>query len=130
MSNISIDSILDASNAVINDPSKSLKTLGVNTLIAQSPLLFAGMKIYQYLKKIKIEQTEKERLYKETIRKQQAAINKLQEINKALEKKLREADAKNGKNQMEISQLKKKIKNLEDIINLLGELSEQLGSVK
>lgn len=41
MSNISIDSILQASNAIIINPSKSLKDFGIDDpLLLTSPILF------------------------------------------------------------------------------------------
>ena len=78
--------------------------------------------IYRWLTKNKREKLEKERMYQEVIRKQQAAINRQREVNTKLEEKLREAVAKNKKNEADINDLKEQIRNLEELIEILSQM--------
>jgi len=75
--------------------------------------------------KEKREQTEKERLYQEIIRKQQAAINRQKELIRELEEKLRKANKNNQKNQEEIQKLRECINNLSDLIDVLTQQVNQ-----
>lgn len=127
MSNMSINSILQASNAIIINPSKSLKDFGIDDfLLYTSPVLFLGKKIFDLIQRKKKEREEKERMYQEIVAKQQAAIKKQQEINRKLEILIRESDARNERNQREIIRLREQIKNLEEVIEFLGKTSQQV----
>lgn len=127
MSNMSINSILQASNAIIINPSKSLKDFGIDDfLLYTSPALFLGKKIFDLIQRKKKEREEKERMYQEIVAKQQAAIKKQQEINRKLEILIRESDARNERNQREIIRLRGQIKNLEEVIEFLGKTSQQV----
>lgn len=122
MSQFSINSILQASNAIIANPSKSLKDFGVDyLLLITSPFLFWGKKIFEFVRNKQKTREEKERMYKEIIAKQQAAINRQREINRQLEILLRESQTDNNKNKYEIARLREQIKNLEEVIQLLGQ---------
>ena len=65
-------------------------------------------------------------MYKEIIAKQQAAINRQREINKQLEILLRESQSDNNKNKYEIAKLREQLKNLEEVIQLLGQTSKKV----
>lgn len=75
--------------------------------------------------KSKKENTEKERLYQETIKKQQAAINRQKELIRDLEEKLRNANKNNQKAQEEIRKLEECIKNLAELIEVLSQQINQ-----
>lgn len=127
MSKFSVNSILQASNAIIVNPSKSLKDFGIDYFIlSTSPVLFLGKKIFEYVRDKQKAREEKERMYKEIIAQQQAAINRQREINKQLEILLRESDSSNQKNKTEIARLRKQVKNLEEIICLLRQSAKQI----
>lgn len=127
MSKFSVNSILQASNAIIVNPSKSLKDFGIDYFIlSTSPVLFLGKKIFEYFRDKQKAREEKERMYKEIIAKQQAAINRQREINRQLEILLRESQTDNNKNKYEISRLREQIKNLEEVIQLLGQTSKKV----
>lgn len=124
MVQLSIAQILSASSNIIANPNKSVfEELGVNAvdagLLIVSPPLFVAKKTYDWIKNKLKANEEKERMYQEIIRKQQAAIKKQQDVNRELEKRLRESDATNTQNQEEIRRLRKQVKNLEDIQKLL-----------
>ena len=68
-------------------------------------------------------------MYREIIKKQQAAINKQKEINRNLEEALRSAQAKNDNNNKDIENLKNQIKNLQEVIELLTEQLNEFGNV-
>ena len=127
MSKFSVNSILQASNAIIVNPSKSLKDFGIDYFIlSASPILFLGKKIFEYARDKQKAREEKERMYKEIIAKQQAAINRQQEINRQLEILLRESQYDNDKNKEEIVNLRKQVKNLDEVINLLVQSAKQI----
>ena len=65
-------------------------------------------------------------MYQEIIAKQQAAIKEQYEINRKLEIPIRESDVRNERNQREIIRLREQIKNLEEVIELLGKTSQQV----
>ena len=124
MVQLSIAQILSASNSIITNPNKSVfEELGVNAvdagLLVISPQLFVAKKTYDWIKNKLKANEEKERTYREIIRKQQAAIRKQQDVNRELEIRLRESDATNAQNQEEIRRLRQQLENLEDILNLL-----------
>lgn len=127
MSKFSVNSILQASNAIIVNPSKSLKDFGIDYFIlSASPILFLGKKIFEYARDKQKAREEKERMYKEIIAKQQAAINRQREINRQLEILLRESQYDNDKNKEEIVNLRKQVKNLDEVINLLVQSAKQI----
>ena len=127
MNQFSINSILQVSNAIIVNPSKSLKDFGIDYLmLTASPVLFIGKKIFDYVRDKQKAREEKERIYKEIIAKQQAAINRQREINKQLEILLRESQSDNNKNKYEIAKLREQLKNLEEVIQLLGQTSKKV----
>ncbi len=127
MSKFSVNSILQASNAIIVNPSKSLKDFGIDYFIlSASPILFLGKKIFEYARDKQKAREEKERMYKEIIAKQQAAINRQREINRQLEILLRESQSDNNKNKYEIAKLREQLKNLEEVIQLLGQTSKKV----
>lgn len=90
------------------------------------PSSFIGKKIYDFIKNKINKNKEKERMYREIICKQQAAIQKQREINKQLEELLRESRAQNSRNEEDIQLLKLQINNLEEIIELLERAKEQV----
>lgn len=133
------NSLIEGTSKVIANPSKSLKeTMGVknvtSALIVSAdaissiciPISVAVIKIIEqgFFRK-KREQEEKDRMYQEVIRKQQAAINKQREINRQLEEELRKAERTNETNQEKIEDLEQQIDNLEEVIDLLGQQAEQ-----
>ena len=127
MSKFSVNSILLASNAIIVNPSKSLKDFGIDyLLLIKSPFLSWSKKIFEFVRNKLKAREEKERIYKEIIAKQQAAINRQREINRQLEILLREAQTDNNKNKYEIARLREQIKNLEEVIQLLGQTSKKI----
>lgn len=127
MSKFSVNSILQASNAIIVNPSKSLKDFGIDYFIlSASPILFLGKKIFEYARDKQKAREEKERMYKEIIAKQQAAINRQRGINRQLEILLRESQYDNDKNKEEIVNLRKQVKNLDEVINLLVQSAKQI----
>ena len=65
-------------------------------------------------------------MYKEIIAKQQAAINRQRGINRQLEILLRESQYDNDKNKEEIVNLRKQVKNLDEVINLLVQSAKQI----
>lgn len=124
MVQLSIAQILSASSNIIANPNKSVfEELGVNAvdagLLIVFPQLFVAKKTYDWIKNKLKANEEKERTYREIIRKQQAAIRKQQDVNRELEIRLRESDATNAQNQEEIRRLRQQLENLEDILNLL-----------
>ena len=80
------------------------------------------------LTQAKREQEEKDRMYREIIKKQQAAINKQKIINRELEEAIRRAQAKNESSKKDIDKLKEKIKHLQEVIDLLTEQMNAFGN--
>lgn len=96
-----------------------LSATGVGFIVGGILIVGGGIALYKAKQKAKKEQEEKDRMYKEIIKKQQAAINKQKEINRELDEALRRAQAKNVNNNEDIENLKNKIKNLQDAIEYL-----------
>ena len=133
------NSLIEGTSKVIANPSKSLKeTMGVknvtSALIVSAGAISStctplGISIIGEIGKLffrkKREQEEKDRMYQEVIRKQQAAINKQREINRQLEEELRKAERTNEANQEKIEDLEQQIENLEEVIDLLNQQAEQ-----
>lgn len=124
MAKLSIAQILSASAITIANPCKSvLDELGISKvdagLLILAPQWFVAKKAYDWIKNKINGNQEKERMYREIIAKQQAAIKKQQEVNRELERRLQDSQASNRQNQEEIKRLKEQLKNLEDVIKLL-----------
>jgi hypothetical protein len=131
MKEVSIDNLLKSSARIIATPTITIKEeLGLDyvdmALVIFSPTFFLGKKAIQWIKNKMNANSEKERIYKEIIAKQQAAINRQREINRELEKRLRVADMKNSQQQREVAELKKQISNLSDVLNLLKMAQKQV----
>ena len=90
-----------------------LSATGVGAIVGGILVVGGGIALYKAKQKAKKEQEEKDRMYREIIKKQQAAINKQKEINRKLEEALRSAQAKNDNNNKDIENLKNQIKNHE-----------------
>lgn len=80
--------------------------------------LIATYGINKY-RKAKKEELEKERMYREIIKKQQAAINKQKDKITELETLLRDKEATNNQNAKRIKDLEQQIANLAEIIEIL-----------
>ena len=111
MTELSIAQILSTSAITIANPSKSvLDELGISKvdagLLIITPQWFVAKKAYDWIKNKINGNQEKERMYREIIAKQQAAIKKQQEVNRELERRLRDSQASNRQNQEEIKRLK------------------------
>lgn len=65
---------------------------------------------------------EKERMYREVICKQQAAINKQYELIKELEIRLHQQKTQNDSQKKQIDELKEQIGNLKDVISVLDKI--------
>lgn len=81
-------------------------------------VLIASYGISRYLK-AKKQQQEKERMYKEIIKQQQAAISKHKKLMTELEDLLHNEDATNAMNHKRISELEQQILNLKELIDIL-----------
>ena len=130
MIELSISSILAASAVTIANPSKSaLKELGISKvdigILSISPGFFVVKKAYDWIKQKIWKNEKKDRMYREIIQKQQAAINRQKEINRKLEEELRKSKESNAQNQQEIDRLRKQLQNLEDVLTLLAKAKAQ-----
>lgn len=67
-------------------------------------------------------------MYREIIKKQQAAINKEKEINRKLEEALRREQGKSDNKNKDIENLKYQIKNLQEVIEILTEQLNAFGN--
>lgn len=104
MVEVSISQIISASSTIVKDPSKSIfKELGISkvdiALLFISPQVFIAKKAYDWVKNKINGNKEKERMYREIIAQQQAVIKKLQEVQRELERRLRDSNASNERNQ-------------------------------
>lgn len=91
--------------------------------LAATPfILLWGLNKYKEKKR---EQEVKDRMYKELIAKQQAAINKQKQIYRELEEKLRDQNATTEQLKKEVARLKQEIANLKEIIEILTEQINQ-----
>jgi len=133
MANLSVRDVLSAATTVINTPTKSIRNvLGIEDfdvydvgLLYISPTLFFGRKAFKWISGRITQSKEKERLYREIIRKQQAAIAKQREINRELEKRERQHSSDAFNQRQQIEDLKKQVENLKEVINTLEELKER-----
>lgn len=96
-------------------------TTGIGSAVVPFILLW-GLKKYKEKKK---EQEQKDRMYREIIAKQQAAINKQKQINHELEEKLRDQHATTEQLKIEVARLKQEIDNLMELIQTLTEQINQ-----
>ena len=127
---VNLSQVLKAADETIANPSKSiLEQLGfksVGDLLYISPgLFFLAARTLKWIKDKLQGNQEKERMYREIISKQQAAIEKQREVNRKLEQRLRMAEEDNKQNQEEISRLRTQLKNLSDLIKLLKQAQSQ-----
>lgn len=105
-----------------------LSATGVGAIVGGILVVGGGIALYKAKQKAKKEQEEKDCMYREIIKKQQAAINKQKDINRKLEEALRSAQAKNDNNNKDIENLKNQIKNLQEVIELLTEQLNAFGN--
>ena len=105
-----------------------LSATGVGVIVGGILVVGGGIALYKAKQKAKKEQEEKDRMYREIIKKQQAAINKQKNINRKLEEALRSEQAKNDNNIKDIENLKNQIKNLQEVIELLTEQLNAFGN--
>ena len=106
-----------------------LSATGVGVIVGGILVVGGGIALYKAKQKAKKEQEENDRMYREIIKKQQAAINKQKEINRILEEALRSEQDKNDNNNKDIENLKNQIKNLQEVIELLTEQLNEFGNV-
>lgn len=131
MVEVSISQIISASSTIVKDPSKSIfKELGISkvdiALLFISPQVFIAKKAYDWVKNKINGNKEKERMYREIIAQQQAVIKKLQEVQRELERRLRDSNASNERNQEETRRLRQQLDNLEDVFNLLRKAQQNV----
>lgn len=98
-----------------------VSTTGIGLAVAPFILLW-GLKKYKEKKR---EQEQKDRMYREIVAKQQAAINKQKQINRELEEKLRDQKATTEQLKIEVARLKQEIDNLTELIQILTEQINQ-----
>lgn len=115
----SIGLIAGASVSAAAAGAAGLSATGIG-LVAAPFIIAFGIRVYK-----KKEQEQKDRVYKELIAKQQAAINRQKEINRELEKKLREQQTSLNELKEEIDRLKSEINNLMELIEVLTEQINQ-----
>ena len=104
-----------------------LSATGVGVVVGGTLAVVGAGFLIHAKKKAAREKEENDRMYREIIAKQQAAINKQKEINRQLEEQLRQANETNASNQQNIEYLKQQIVNLQEVIELL---TEQLSQFK
>lgn len=131
MVEVSISQIISASSTIVNDPNKSIfKELGISkvdiALLFISLQIFIAKKAYDWVKNKINGNKEKERMYREIIAQQQAVIKKQQEVQRELERRLRDSNASNERNQEEIRRLRQQLDNLEDVFNLLRKAQQNV----
>lgn len=113
----------------------SIAQTGLATIVTTSALASfgivsgAGVLIWGYIKykQKKREQEQKERMYRELVAKQQAAINRQKEINRKLEERLRQQQASTEQLKAEIARLRQEIANLMELIEVL---TQQINNFK
>ena len=102
-----------------------LSATGIGVIVGGGIALYkAKQKAKQKAKK---EKEEKVRMYREIIKKQQAAINKDKDFNRKLEEALRREQGKSDNKNKDIENLKYQIKNLQEVIELLTEQLNAFG---
>ena len=108
-----------------------LSATGVGVIVGGILIVGGGIALYKAKQKAKQkakkEKEEKVRMYREIIKKQQAAINKEKDFNRKLEEALRREQGKSDNKNKDIENLKYQIKNLQEVIELLTEQLNAFG---
>ena len=108
-----------------------LSATGVGFIVGGILIVGGGIALYKAKQKAKQkakkEKEEKVRMYREIIKKQQAAINKEKDFNRKLEEALRREQGKSDNKNKDIENLKYQIKNLQEVIELLTEQLNAFG---
>ena len=102
-------------------PASGASATGIGIAVAPFILLWG----YKKYKAKKLEQEQKERMYREIIAKQQAAINRQKQINRELVLKLRSQNSTMEQYKKEIEELAKQISHLVEVIEVLSEQINQ-----
>ena len=108
-----------------------LSATGIGVIVGGILIVGGGIALYKAKQKAKQkakkEKEEKDRMYREIIKKQQAAINKEKDFNRKLEEALRREQGKSDNKNKDIENLKYQIKNLQEVIELLTEQLNAFG---
>ena len=108
-----------------------LSAMGIGVIVGGILIVGGGIALYKAKQKAKQkakkEKEEKVRMYREIIKKQQAAINKEKDFNRKLEEALRREQGKSDNKNKDIENLKYQIKNLQEVIELLTEQLNAFG---
>ena len=108
-----------------------LSATGIGVIVGGILIVGGGIALYKAKQKAKQkakkEKEEKVRMYREIIKKQQAAINKEKDFNRKLEEALRREQGKSDNKNKDIENLKYQIKNLQEVIELLTEQLNAFG---
>ena len=108
-----------------------LSATGIGVIVGGILSVGGGIALYKAKQKAKQkakkEKEEKVRMYREIIKKQQAAINKEKDFNRKLEEALRREQGKSDNKNKDIENLKYQIKNLQEVIELLTEQLNAFG---
>ena len=109
-----------------------LSATGIGVIVGGILIVGGGIALYKAKQKAKQkakkEKEEKVRMYREIIKKQQAAINKEKDFNRKLEEALRREQGKSDNKNKDIENLKYQIKNLQEVIELLTEQLNAFGN--
>lgn len=106
-------------------PASGASATGIGIAVAPFILLWG----YKKYKAKKLEQEQKERMYREIIAKQQAAINRQKQINRELVLKLRSQNSTMEQYKKEIEELAKQISHLVEVIEVLSAQINQFRQV-
>ena len=108
-----------------------LSATGIGVIVGGILIVGGGIALYKAKQKAKQkakkEKEEKVRMYREIIKKQQAAISKEKYFNRKLEEALRREQGKSDNKNKDIENLKYQIKNLQEVIELLTEQLNAFG---
>ena len=108
-----------------------LSATGIGVIVGGILIVGGGIALYKAKQKAKQkakkEKEEKVRMYREIIKKQQAAINKEKDFNRKLEEALRREQGKSDNKNKDIENLRYQIKNLQEVIELLTEQLNAFG---
>ena len=108
-----------------------LSATGIGVIVGGILIVGGGIALYKAKQKAKQkakkEKEEKVRMYREIIKKQQAAINKEKDFNRKLEEALRREQGKSDNKNKDIENMKYQIKNLQEVIELLTEQLNAFG---
>ena len=121
-SNLSaIGLVAGATAAVATAAASGASATGIGIVVAPLILLWG----YKKYKAKKLEQEQKERMYKELVAKRQAAINRNKQIYHELELKLRSQNSTMEQYKKEIEELKKQNSHLGELFEVLSEQMNQ-----